>query len=105
MQRNGLNETAKIVMNHGNTVAGFSWFIDAGVFGSCLISAENFQDMGKGRYVGVNGCEVQSWRQDFRMTLAVMNPEACRSYCSPSLDKDVLELPMSMDLRTRRCSY
>ena len=57
------------------------------------------------RYLGVGGCELQTWRQGARRTLAVISQEAClAAYCTARMRDDILSLPIAVDLRPASCS-
>lgn len=84
----GYIEQTAVVLNAGDgELAGFDWRID-GLKGHCRVSADRFsvERLGNGerRYVDPAGCEVMSWSQGNRITLALPESAACSAFCSSS---------------------
>lgn len=104
MTRDAMAEKVNLVFDERQQLAGFAWSIVGSAEHRCLLSAETFKEAANERYRGVGGCELLTWRQGVRQTLAVANASNCRAYCTSEASLRSLELPISVDIARSRCS-
>jgi hypothetical protein len=104
MKRSDMREHVQLVLDDQLNIAGFVWSLKYESGERCHLSAETFQEVSREKYRGIGGCELQTWRQGNRQTLAVTASGACRAYCTPMIRTDILELPIAVDLAHSVCS-
>jgi hypothetical protein len=102
--RDGIHEKVQLVFDERQRLAGFTWDLSASPDKRCYLSAETFKETQSERYSGFGGCELMTWRQGNRQTLAVSNSSACHAYCTAGMGTQVLELPIAVNLSASRCS-
>lgn len=101
----GIQEKISLLMDNQLRLAGFIWTFYHSPERQCRLSADTFREVSPERYVGAGGCELQTWRQGARQTLAVISQESClAAYCTARMRPDILGLPIAVDLRTANCS-
>lgn len=97
MNHPGSTERGRVSIDANWQVTGFTWTLDKKAKGFCNILAETFHGVNSELFLGVQGCQLMTWRQGRRLTLALSPATpACRAYCSTQQAYESL-LPIVFD--------
>jgi hypothetical protein len=100
----GDREVSSISVTYSGQITGFSWDLSTKRKGSCSIQAATFNVLGEDRFIGKNGCQLMTWRQGSKLTLAFSpSTPSCNAYCTSQNAFDTL-LPMAFDTNGRGCA-
>ena len=90
-------ERSRVAIDAYGRVTGFAWTLDKKSRGFCNIQGETFLVINDELYEGAQGCQIMTWRQGGRLTLALSPATpSCRAYCSTQQAYESL-LPLVFD--------
>jgi len=87
----------RMLQERGRRVTGFAWTLEKKSGGFCNIQGETFQVVNAELFQGAQGCQLMTWTQGRRLTLALSPATpSCRAYCSTQQAYESL-LPIVFD--------
>lgn len=97
MNHPGSTERGRVAIDGYGRVTGFTWTLERKSGGFCSIQGETFRVVNDELFQGAQGCQLMTWTQGRRLTLALSPATpSCRAYCSTQQAYESL-LPIVFD--------